>query len=111
MRLAHDRRHMMFAMRLERNILQQDNVVIAAHFVEDAREMISRIVVIAAAIFPPGPRHPLGRLQQAFPFGRIAGPADQRADGLADVRGHRFLAVANGFRINVTRHGPSPLLS
>jgi hypothetical protein len=43
-RLADDRRHVVFAMRLERNVLEQHDFVIAAHFLEHARQVDCRVV-------------------------------------------------------------------
>src|SRR3546814_16376266 len=50
-RLAGDRRHMMFAVRLERNIAQQHDLVIAADLFESAGQMNRRVLAIAVAIF------------------------------------------------------------
>ena len=111
MRLPHDRRHMMFAMRLKRNVLQQHDIVISAHLMENAREMIGGIVMIAPAIFAPGPRHTFRRLDQPFAFGRIARPADQRADRFRNLCRNRLLAFANHLRIGITCHEQGHSLS
>lgn len=54
----------MLAMRLERNVLQQDDLVITAHFLEYARKVARRVVGIARAIFPPRPRNAVRRVDQ-----------------------------------------------
>ena len=91
-RLADDRRHVMLAMRLERDVLQQHDLVIAAHFLENSRQMDRRILAVALAIFLPRARHALGRVEQAFAAGIVAGPAEQRADRLLNLFGDRRLA-------------------
>ena len=76
-RLADDRREMMLAMRLERDVLQQHDLVIAADLLEGAAEMVRRILGIAARIFLPGARDPRRRVEQPLAVGIVAGPADQ----------------------------------
>ena len=86
-RLADDRRHMMLAMRLERDVLQQHDLVIAADLLEGPGEVDRRVLGIAAGIFAPGPRHALRRVEQAFAVGVVAGPADQVRTASADLAG------------------------
>ena len=91
-RLADDRRQMVLAMRLERDVLQQHDLVIAADLLEGAAEMVRRILGIAARIFLPGARDPRRRVEQALAVGIVARPADQGAHRLLDVVGHGDLA-------------------
>src|SRR3546814_15945150 len=78
-RLADDRRQMMFAVGLKRDVLQQDDLVVAAHFFEGAAEMDGRIFSVALRIFLPGARDPRRSIKQAFTFRNIAGPANERS--------------------------------
>ena len=84
-RLADDRREVMLAMRLERDVLQQHDLVIAADLLEGAAEMVGRILAIAAGIFAPGARDALRRVEQPLAVGIVAGPADQGPHRLLDV--------------------------
>src|SRR5690606_16528419 len=85
--------HVMFAMALERNVLQQHDLVITAHFLEHAAQMPRRVLAIADAIFLPRPRHALGRVAQPLPLRVVAGPADQGADRVLHIIGNRNLAI------------------
>src|SRR3546814_4724558 len=69
---------MMFAVRLERNIAQQHDLVIAADLFESAGQMNRRVLDIAVAIFLPRARDALRRVAQPFARGIVAGPFDQR---------------------------------
>ena len=95
-RLADDRREVMLAMRLERDVLQEHDLVIAADLLEGAAEMMRGILLIAARIFLPGAGDPRRRVEQPLAVGIVAGPADQGAHRLLDVVGHRDLAAARG---------------
>ena len=86
-RLADDRRHVVLAVRLERDVLQQHDLVIAADFLEGAAKMLRGIFLIAARIFPPRARDAPRRIEQAFAVGVVAGPADQRPDRFATSSG------------------------
>src|SRR4029079_8464767 len=77
---------------------------------EGAAEMDRRVFGIAAGIFAPGLGDPARRIEQAFPIGVVARPADQRPHGLADVardftrrRGFDEVAV---LRVAMLRHCP-----
>ena len=96
----------MFAMRLKRNVFQQHQLVIAAHFFKGARQVDCRIVGIAAAIFLPRPRHALRRIEQSFARWIVAGPLDQRPYRLRDMVGNDHLAVGSQFNL-VVAHCPA----
>ena len=91
-RLADDRRQVVLAMRLERDVLEQHDLVIAAHLLEGAAKVARRILAIADRIFAPGAGDARGRVQQPLAVGIVAGPADQGPHRLADVVRHRNLA-------------------
>ena len=95
--LADDRRHMMFAVRLERNVLEQHELVVAADLLEHPAQVDRGILAIAEAVFLPRPRHALGRIEQAFAFGIVAGPVDQRPDRFLHFEGHGRLAALDVF--------------
>jgi hypothetical protein len=82
--LADDRCHVVFAVRLERDVLEQDHLVISAHFLEHARQVDGRIVAITLAIFLPRAGHAARSIDQPFACRIIAGPFDQGAYGLLD---------------------------
>ena len=82
MRDTDNRRHVMFAVRFERNIAQDDQFVIAFDFLEGALQELDRILGI-----PPEPvfvskDDALWRIAQAFAFGIVARPAKECIDGL-----------------------------
>ena len=62
----------MLAMRLERDVLQQDQLIIAAHFLELARQVLGRILAVTLAIFLPRPRHPRRGIEQALALWVVA---------------------------------------
>src|SRR3954447_4239123 len=90
---------MMLAVRLERNVLQKNDFVVAADFLKGAAEMHRRIFGIAAGIFAPRAGHAARRVEQPFPVGIVAGPANEGPDRLPHVlrnlaRRRRFDEVA-----------------
>src|SRR6478672_3332161 len=76
---------MVLAMRLERNVLEQHDLVVTADLLEGAAEMHRRVFRIAVGIFAPRARHPSRSVEQAFAVGIVASPADQRPDRLRHV--------------------------
>src|SRR5436309_2744687 len=76
---------MVLAMRLERDALQEDDLVIAADLLKGAAEVDRRVLLIALGIFLPRPGNAAGRVEQAFAVRIIAGPADQRFDRFGDI--------------------------
>src|SRR5690606_23976599 len=78
---ADDRRHVVFAVAFELDVAQHDHLVVAADLLEGALEVLARVLAIAAEPVAVGIDHALGRVEQAFARGIIAGPAQQGADG------------------------------
>ena len=74
--------HVMFAMGGEGNIAHQHQIVIAFDLFEDAIKDGGRIFLIAFEKLAKGFGNAFGRVNQAFPFRIVTGPADQGADGL-----------------------------
>ncbi len=106
-RLSGDRRHMMLAMRLERDVAQQDDLVIAADLCKGARQVHRRILVITLAIIPPGTCDALRCVEQAFALRVLADPAEQRLDRRENLGGYR--AVNGGTGRGHVKHGPGLL--
>jgi hypothetical protein len=69
MRVADDGGHVVLAVRLERNVAQQHDLVVAAHLVEGAGEVRHRVFVIAAEILAIGARDPARRVEQPLALG------------------------------------------
>ena len=76
----------MLAVRLERNVLQKHDFVIAADLLEGPGQMHRRVFGIALEIFAPGAGDAARCIEQPFACRVVAGPADQRPDGLAQPR-------------------------
>ena len=70
-----------FAVRVELDVAQHDDVVVAAHIVEGARQGFGRIFFVAAEILAEGLGHALRGIEQAFAVRVVAGPGEQGADG------------------------------
>src|SRR6476661_4378505 len=87
-RLADDRRHVVLAMRLERDVLEEHDLVIAAHLFEGAAEVSGGVLFIATGIFTPGAGHAARRIQQSLTIWIVAGPADKSPDSFLDVLRH-----------------------
>ena len=83
---AGDRRQMVLAMRLERDVPQQNHLVIASDLLEGAGEMGRGILVVPRCIFAPGAANAGGRVAQALAVGIVARPQQQGADRIL----HRF---------------------
>ena len=79
MHASDDRRQMVLAKRLEADVAQHDDFVVAAGLLEGALEIFARIVVIAGEPFLIGAGDARRRGQQAFAVRIVAGPADERA--------------------------------
>src|SRR5918993_778905 len=84
-RPADDRGHVVLAMALERNVLQQHDLVIAADLVEGPAEVDRRVLLVAASIFLPRLGNTPRRIEQAFAVGIVARPADEGADRVAHL--------------------------
>src|SRR3546814_11737378 len=78
MRLADDRRQVMRAVRLEGNVLQKHDLVIAAHLAEGAAEMGRGVFLIAPAIFLPSTAETRRRIEQPLAGRVYFGPGQQR---------------------------------
>jgi hypothetical protein len=87
-RLADDRRHVMLAVRLEGDVLEKHDLVVATDLLEGAAEMHGGVLGVAARIFAPRLGDAPRRVEQAFPVGIVAGPPDQRPDRLANFPGN-----------------------
>jgi hypothetical protein len=94
--LAQERRHVVFAVALHVDAAQHHHVVIALHVLEGARKLLGRIAVIAGEPLAIGVDHALGRVEQAFTVGVVAGPGQQGPDG-----GHGLVSggALGGFKI------------
>jgi hypothetical protein len=68
-----------FAVRVEADVLDQHEVVIAAGLAEGAVEHFRRAFAVALVDFFVGVDDALGRLQHAFALRVVAGIGDQRA--------------------------------
>src|SRR5262249_57999801 len=81
MRLADERDHVMFAMRMQLDIAQHYDVVITGDLVEGAGQHVEWALVVASEELVIGANDALWRLAQAFASRIVAGIGDQRADG------------------------------
>ena len=73
---------MVLAMALDLDVAQHDDIVIALHILEGAREILHRIFRIAGEPFPVGVDDALGRVDHAFALGVVPGPGNERANRL-----------------------------
>src|SRR5438270_2485649 len=101
----------MLAMGLERNVLEQYDLVIAADFLERSAEVDGRILLIALGIFAPGASDATRRVEQTLPVGIVPGPADQCPDSVRDrardIAGRRRFDQVAVFGVAVIIHPPS----
>src|SRR5690606_41835104 len=74
-RFADNRGQLMFAMGMERDVFQQDKLVIAAHFFQGACKMDCGVFIISLAIFFPCSGHALWCVEKTFPVWILTGPA------------------------------------
>jgi hypothetical protein len=72
----------MFAMRLEGNVAQHDDLVVAGNFLKSPAEVVARVLRIAGEPFFVGPHDPGRRAEHSRAFRIVAGPANERADGV-----------------------------
>jgi len=100
--LADDRRHMVLAMALELDVAQHDQLVVAGDLLEGALEVFARLVGIAAEPVAVGIDDALGRVQQSLARRVLAGPAQQRANGVLGLVAINTVAgVAVAFLIGI----------
>src|SRR3546814_9055767 len=83
---ADDRCHVVFAMRLEGDVLQKDNFIIAAHLLECPAEMMSGFFAISLAIFFPGTSDTLGCVEQPFAGGIVSRPANRSEEHTSELQ-------------------------
>src|SRR6185312_831757 len=74
-----DGRHVMLAGRLQRNVAQQDDVVVAVDFLERAAEQGIGVLLVARKPLLVGARDARRRVPQTLTRGLVARPADQGA--------------------------------
>ena len=74
MRVADDRRHVVFAMGFELDVTQHDHLIVAVKFFECTREKLDRIFLVAAEPVLVGAGDPRGCINQSFPARVFAGP-------------------------------------
>ncbi len=91
----------MLAMRVELDVLDDDEIVVAGNLLEGAAKLVGRALVIAVEHLAKGFRHALGRVDEALALGVVAGPAQQGAHGglhflLARTVGDRPVHVGGG---------------
>jgi len=91
--LADDRRHVMLAVRLKRDILEQDDLVVAADLMKYPGEVDRGVFPVTLAIFLPGPADARWHIEQSFAIRVITRPADQRANGVLHVIGNGQLGL------------------
>src|SRR6516225_48874 len=89
MDLADDRRDVMFAMRLEADVLQRDDLVVAVGLLEGSLQQCDRILLVAAEELLVGANDPVRCAVQPLALRIVTGPADQGAD--------RFLGLLPGW--------------
>src|SRR5690348_9511868 len=75
----------MLAVRLERDVLQEDDLVVAADLLERSAEVDGRVFLIAARIFAPCTGDPPRGVEKTFAVWIVARPANERADRLLDL--------------------------
>ena len=100
MDLADDRHHVVLAMRFEADVAQHHDLVVALDLLEGPLQHVARILIVAGEEFLVGAHDAIGRADQTFAVGIVAGPADQRADRL-------FGFLARGTRRGRWRARPS----
>src|SRR5262249_4910722 len=95
---------MVLAMRLEADVLQEDDLVIAGNLLEGAVQQLHRVLAVAAEEFLIGADHPVRRAEQALALRVVARPADEGAH-----RVHRLLTrgANRGDRLGNVIHGLS----
>ncbi len=64
--LADDRHHVVLAMALERDVLEHDDLVVAADLLEGPADRLDRLVLVAAEELLVGADDAIGRAEQAL---------------------------------------------
>ena len=95
---ADERHHVMFAVRVKRNVAHQHHVVVAAGLRERAVEDFVGAVAIAAEQFLIGRHDPARRIEQALAGRIVAGIGDQGFDGGFGFLTRRTDQVRTGIR-------------
>jgi hypothetical protein len=85
MGLADNRRHMMFAVRFELDVPQDNHFVIAVDLFESAAQKLDWIVFVSAAPVFPGSRDSAGGCCEAFTLGILSNPQQKRFDGIFGI--------------------------
>jgi len=96
-RLADDRREVMLAMRLERDIPQRNDFVVARDLFKCPAQVVGGVLLIAGEPFLERTRDPRGRALKPFAVRVVAGPAEQHAHGIFSFRSRRLLGFGSDF--------------
>jgi hypothetical protein len=110
MGVAVDRREMMLAGRDDRDVPQEDGLVIAFGLAERALEQRGRVDRIAGEPFAIGPRDPRRRVAQPFAGRIVAGRGDQGAHRPLDPGAARTGGRVDALRRPVERDLPAATL-
>ena len=91
-----DRRHVVLAMRLERDVAQHDHLVVAADFLERAAQILGRIDLVAREPVAVGVDDALGRVEQALALGSSPAQRSSSAHGLLCLRSTDLRSISTG---------------
>ena len=79
---ADDRYHVVLAVALEADVLQDYHLVVPLHFFKRALEKVDRVLPVACEKFLIRASDTIRRVDQSLSLGVIPRPLDQRADGV-----------------------------
>ena len=80
--LARERHHVVFAMRVKRNVAHEDHVIVAVNIAENLVEYIFRLLAVTFEEFLIGFDDPLGGFKQALTCRVIACPEQQCSNSI-----------------------------
>ena len=80
-RLTDERHHVVLAVRIERDVAHQHEIVVLADLAEGAIEHVGRALAVTAVKLVESIDHPPGGIAQAFAIRIVASIGDERAHG------------------------------
>ena len=73
--------HVMLAVRRKRNLADENHIVVAVNFLEDAVEHARRVLLVSGKELFIGLDDPFGRVAETLARGIVAGPAQKNPHG------------------------------